>query len=134
MQVAFSIDQKGTLISVALAASSGSASLDDAAIDLIRRAQPFPAPPARLGASVLSFVVPVRYLAVADRLAALTDGLFDRRQRWVRERAIRAALRQSQAPGYLRPAFRNGGEPTTSLRPRQLTWALNFISTRGRCQ
>jgi protein TonB len=67
VRVAFSIDQTGTLISVGVAASSGSASLDDAAIDLIRRAQPFPAPPARLGASVLSFVVPVRYLAVETR-------------------------------------------------------------------
>jgi protein TonB len=67
VRVAFSIDETGRLISVHVAASSGSAILDDAAIDLLRRAQPFSAPPTRLGMSALSFVVPVRYLAAETR-------------------------------------------------------------------
>ena len=65
VRVAFSIDEAGRLVSVRVAASSGSTILDDAALDLIRRAQPFPPPPAGLGASGLSFVAPIRYLASA---------------------------------------------------------------------
>jgi periplasmic protein TonB len=60
--VAFSIDRSGRLTDVRIAASSGSASLDGAALDLIRRAQPFPAPPEALPERDLSFVAPVRYL------------------------------------------------------------------------
>jgi periplasmic protein TonB len=63
VRVAFSIDATGRLISVRVAASSGSTILDDAAIDLIRRAQPFSPPPEGLGPSELSFVAPIRYLA-----------------------------------------------------------------------
>jgi protein TonB len=65
VRVAFSIDETGRLISVRVAASSGSAILDDAAIDLIRRAQPFSPPPQGLKASELNFVAPIRYLASA---------------------------------------------------------------------
>jgi periplasmic protein TonB len=65
VRVAFSIDDTGRLISVRVAASSGSAILDDAAIDLIRRAQPFSPPPQGLKTSELSFVAPIRYLAGA---------------------------------------------------------------------
>jgi periplasmic protein TonB len=67
VQVAFSIDETGRLISVRVAISSGSAILDEAAVDLIRRAGPYPAPPAGLGASALSFVAPIRYLAAGAR-------------------------------------------------------------------
>jgi periplasmic protein TonB len=65
VRVAFSIDQTGRLMSVRVAASSGSTILDDAAIDLIRRAEPFSPPPQGVKASELSFVAPIRYLAGA---------------------------------------------------------------------
>jgi periplasmic protein TonB len=67
VRVAFSIDETGRLISVRIVDSSGSAILDDAAIDLIRRAQPFSPPPQGLRASELSFVAPIRYLAGETR-------------------------------------------------------------------
>jgi protein TonB len=66
-RVAFSLDRNGHLTGVRIFASSGSAALDEAAMDLIRRAQPFPTPPAALSASDLSFVAPVRYLPSAPR-------------------------------------------------------------------
>ncbi len=65
--VAFSIDRDGHLTDVRLVASSGSADLDQASLDLIRRAQPFPAPPAGLGAKELTFVTPIRYLPPSAR-------------------------------------------------------------------
>ena len=65
VRVAFSIDETGRLISARVAASSGSAILDDAAVDLIRRAEPFSPPPQGLKAGELSFVAPIRYLAGA---------------------------------------------------------------------
>ena len=44
--VAFSIAGSGGLSGVSLARSSGSAALDRAAIQVVQRAAPFPAPPA----------------------------------------------------------------------------------------
>jgi periplasmic protein TonB len=70
VRVAFSIDEAGRLTSLRVADSSGSAILDDAAINLIRRAQPFSPPPQGLKASELSFVAPIRYLASGARYAA----------------------------------------------------------------
>ena len=64
-RVAFSIDRSGRLTEVRIAASSGSAALDEAALDLIRRSQPFPTPPAALPESDLTFLAPVRYLPPA---------------------------------------------------------------------
>lgn len=67
VKIAFSIDSSGHLTVVRIVSSSGSADLDEAALDLIRRSQPFPAPPAALSASDLSFVAPVRYLPYATK-------------------------------------------------------------------
>jgi periplasmic protein TonB len=67
VKAAFAIDPTGRLISVSVAASSGSPVLDEAAIDLIRSAEPFPRPPANLGAGELSFIAPIRYLGGAGR-------------------------------------------------------------------
>ena len=66
-RVAFSIDRSGRVRDVRIAASSGSATLDEAALDLIRRSQPFPEPPAALPEQNLSFVAPVRYLPPGRR-------------------------------------------------------------------
>ena len=67
VKVAFGIDREGRLTEARVIASSGSPALDEAALDLIRHAQPFPAPPAGMGERELSFVAPIRYLARATR-------------------------------------------------------------------
>ena len=61
VKIAFDIDAKGGLASERVASSSGSAALDQAALALIRRAAPFPAPPGRTAGRDASFVVPVRF-------------------------------------------------------------------------
>ena len=61
VKVAFEIDAKGELAFERVARSSGSATLDKAALLLVRRAAPFPAPPAHAASGDTSFVVPVRF-------------------------------------------------------------------------
>lgn len=56
-QVSFTVAPNGSLAALGLARSSGSAELDQEAVNLIRRAAPFPPPPA--GAQ-RSFTIPVR--------------------------------------------------------------------------
>jgi TonB family protein len=63
VSLAFSIDRQGNLVSSRIVKSSGSAPLDAAALDLIKRAAPFPPPPAGIADSELSFVVPIRFAA-----------------------------------------------------------------------
>ncbi len=59
-KVGFVIDRSGKLISRALAASTGSRLLDDAALEIVARAQPFPAPPpSELKEETFYFVVPI---------------------------------------------------------------------------
>jgi periplasmic protein TonB len=60
-QVAFSLDRKGRVTSSRVLASSGSAALDRAALDMIQRAQPFPPPPPALSGLEVSLTVPVRF-------------------------------------------------------------------------
>ena len=61
VKIAFDVDAKGGLASERVASRSGSAALDRAALALIRRAAPFPAPPARVASGDTSFVVPVHF-------------------------------------------------------------------------
>jgi periplasmic protein TonB len=63
VNLAFSIDRQGNLVGSRIVKSSGSAPLDAAALDLIKRAAPFPPPPAQIADSELSFVVPIRFAA-----------------------------------------------------------------------
>ncbi|MFK4502688.1 protein TonB [Bradyrhizobium japonicum] len=58
-RVTFVIDRSGTLISRALAESAGSRSLDDAALAIIARAEPFPAPPSELKEDSFPFTVQI---------------------------------------------------------------------------
>lgn len=58
-KVTFVIDRSGRLISRAVAESAGSRSLDDAALAIIARAEPFPAPPSELKDDSFSFTVPM---------------------------------------------------------------------------
>ena len=61
VKVAFEIDVRGSLASERVAQSSGSIALDNAALLLIKRAAPFPAPPEHAASRNTSFVVPVRF-------------------------------------------------------------------------
>ena len=61
--VAFRIDRQGNVVSTRIAKSSGSAVLDADALAMIKRAAPFPPPPAGIADDDLSLVVPIRYAA-----------------------------------------------------------------------
>ena len=60
-KIAFEIDRDGHLLSEHVAQSSGSVALDATALDLIRLAAPYPAPPLNAGGSQLSFLVPISF-------------------------------------------------------------------------
>jgi protein TonB len=60
VSIRVSLDATGQVLSVALAQSSGSASLDAATLDLARRASPLPPPPSGMETPV-SLVIPLRY-------------------------------------------------------------------------
>ncbi len=59
--VSFTINRSGALVSARLVRRSGYASLDREAVELVRRAQPFPAPPPELRGNTVTIVVPVRF-------------------------------------------------------------------------
>nr|WP_093188078.1 energy transducer TonB [Thiocapsa sp. KS1] len=61
VRVRFVIDRNGRVISHRIETSSGHTALDDAASELLRRASPMPAIPARMGQSRLEIVVPIAY-------------------------------------------------------------------------
>ena len=61
VQVAFSIDRGGRVISARLSGSSGDTALDEEAVSMVRRASPVPAPPDGLGGGVIALAVPVRF-------------------------------------------------------------------------
>ena len=60
-QVAFAIDRDGRLIESRIVHGSGYAALDQEAIATLRRAQPFPPPPADLPGERFEFTVPVKF-------------------------------------------------------------------------
>lgn len=59
--VAFTIDPSGRVLSARVAETSGSASLDRAAVDMVERSSPVPAPPPQIARRSLALVVPVDY-------------------------------------------------------------------------
>jgi periplasmic protein TonB len=59
----FTIDRQGHLLSCRVVRSAGSAALDAAALAMLGRAQPFPAPPAGIADDQLTITVPVRYVS-----------------------------------------------------------------------
>lgn len=61
VQVAFSIDRAGRVLSARLVGASGDALLDEEAVAMIRRASPVPAPPEGLGGGSISLSVPVKF-------------------------------------------------------------------------
>ncbi|MBR0786926.1 energy transducer TonB family protein [Bradyrhizobium iriomotense] len=58
-RVGFVMDRSGKLVSRVLAASTGSRLLDDAALEIVARAQPFPQPPEELKEETFYLVVPI---------------------------------------------------------------------------
>lgn len=59
--VRFSIDASGRVLGASLARSSGNAALDKAAVEMVRRASPVPAPPPAIAKARMSLTVPVRF-------------------------------------------------------------------------
>jgi protein TonB len=59
--VTFVLDRAGRLTSSRLVTTSGSLALDREALEMIKRAQPFPPPPAAVSDAGLIFTVPVRF-------------------------------------------------------------------------
>jgi periplasmic protein TonB len=59
VELEFSLDRQGRVVASRIAKSSGSSVLDEATLDLVRRAQPFPPPPP--GMVDVNLNVPVRY-------------------------------------------------------------------------
>jgi protein TonB len=59
--VRFSLDRQGRVLASGLARSSGSAALDRETLDLVRRAQPMPAPPAEDKRSRFDIAVPIHF-------------------------------------------------------------------------
>ena len=62
-KVAFAIDRSGKVISETLVESTGSALLDAEAIAMVKRAQPFPPPPAEVRDDTLTFELPVVFIS-----------------------------------------------------------------------
>ena len=60
-QVFFSLDRKGRVIDSRISRSSGASALDEEALALLRRAQPFPAPPRELPGLRVDLTVPIRF-------------------------------------------------------------------------
>jgi len=59
--LAFTIDRTGKLVSSRVAKSSGSPVLDTAALAMVKRAAPFPAPPPEVSDADLALVVAIRF-------------------------------------------------------------------------
>ena len=60
-QVFFSLDRQGRVINSRLVHSSGASALDDEALALLRRAEPFPPPPPELPGARVDLMVPIRF-------------------------------------------------------------------------
>lgn len=60
-EIAFTIDRRGRVITSRILRSSGVSSLDQEALATLKRAQPFPAPPADLSGATFEFTVPIRF-------------------------------------------------------------------------
>jgi protein TonB len=60
-RVTFAIDRRGRVTHSRIVDGSGSTALDQETLDTLRRAQPFPAPPANLPGESFEFTVPIRF-------------------------------------------------------------------------
>ena len=60
-QVFFSLDRQGRVLESRVVSSSGANALDEEALALLRRAQPFPLPPQELAGDHVDLTVPIRF-------------------------------------------------------------------------
>jgi periplasmic protein TonB len=60
-EVAFSIDRQGRVVASQILHGSGHPALDRETLELVRRAQPFPLPPAEMPGERVDVVVPIRF-------------------------------------------------------------------------
>jgi protein TonB len=60
-QLAFSLDRQGRVTASRIIKSSGSTALDAEAMELVKRAQPFPPPPTDLPGAQVDLSVPIRF-------------------------------------------------------------------------
>ncbi|WP_374467707.1 energy transducer TonB, partial [Ferrovibrio sp.] len=60
-RIAITLDTSGRLLALTLTESSGFALLDEAALDMARRAAPFPPPQFPRGTDRATFIVPVQF-------------------------------------------------------------------------
>jgi protein TonB len=60
-RVQFALGRDGRVMSVSLAGGSGERVLDEAALDMVRRASPFPSFPSGLAQSRMDFAAPIRF-------------------------------------------------------------------------
>ncbi len=61
--VLFTLDRRGHIVSASVKRSSGQSVFDEAALAMMKRADPVPAPPPVLADEGLTFVVPVQFRA-----------------------------------------------------------------------
>lgn len=61
VRIAFSVSRGGSVTGVRLVGSSGNSALDQAALSMVRRANPFPAMPPNLNRNSANFSVPIRF-------------------------------------------------------------------------
>ncbi|MGB3389323.1 MAG: energy transducer TonB [Pseudaminobacter sp.] len=61
VQVSFAINASGSVISARIASSSGNPELDKAALEMVNRASPVPAPPPELASSRMKLSLPVQF-------------------------------------------------------------------------
>jgi protein TonB len=61
VELAFSIDREGHVLTSRIVKSSGYPALDEETMTTVRRAQPFPAPPGGLDGDKFDFTVPVKF-------------------------------------------------------------------------
>jgi TonB family protein len=66
VQIFFTLNRKGQIVSSGVAKSSGHSSLDDASLEIVRKAQPFAPPPAQLKGQEISLTVPIRFNLMLD--------------------------------------------------------------------
>lgn len=60
-ELAFTLDRNGKVVKSRVVRSSGFVALDQETIDTVRRAQPFPPPPANMPGETFDFTVPIRF-------------------------------------------------------------------------
>jgi protein TonB len=61
VQVSFAINASGSVVSARIASSSGNPELDKAALEMLHRASPVPAPPPEIASNRMSLSVPVQF-------------------------------------------------------------------------